>query len=101
MNEWISEMADRTLDQLKPGESAVVLALTCTGSSRRRLMDLGILPGVRVTAELRSPLGDPVAYRVRETLIALRRVQAQEIHVVPVLAPEPAPAVAPEDGERA
>lgn len=70
-----------TLDQLKPGNSAAVTRLTATGTNRRRLMDLGILPGTRLTAELRSPLGDPTAYRVRETLIALRRVQARQIEI--------------------
>ena len=72
-----------TLDQLKRGQSAIVTNLTCTGTNRRRLMDLGILPGTSLTVELISPLGDPIAYRVRESLIALRRSQAQEIEIEP------------------
>jgi Fe2+ transport system protein FeoA len=44
-------------------------------------MDLGVLPGTRLEAELKSPLGDPVAYRVRDALIALRREQAREIEI--------------------
>jgi Fe2+ transport system protein FeoA len=42
-------------------------------------MDLGILPGTRIEVEMRSPLGDPTAYRVRGSVIALRRRQAQNI----------------------
>jgi Fe2+ transport system protein FeoA len=42
-------------------------------------MDLGILPGTVIAAELVSPGGDPVAYRVRGTLLALRREQAEHI----------------------
>jgi Fe2+ transport system protein FeoA len=61
--------------------TATVVALDITGPERRRLMDLGILPGARVTAELRSPLGDPTAYRVRGSLIALRSRQARGIRV--------------------
>jgi Fe2+ transport system protein FeoA len=46
-------------------------------------MDLGILPGTPVAAEIRSPSGDPTAYRIRGALIALRRDQADLIHVMP------------------
>lgn len=70
-----------TLDQLKMGEIASVTKINSEGADRRRLMDLGILPGTYLQAELKSPLGDPVAYRVRGALIALRREQAQEIEI--------------------
>ena len=42
-------------------------------------MDLGILPGTRIEAVMRSPMGDPVAYRVRGALVALRQGQARQI----------------------
>lgn len=71
-----------TLDQLKIGQAATVVALHNSGANRRRLMDLGILPGTPIVAEFRSPLGDPVAYRVRGALVALRRTQACEIEVM-------------------
>ncbi|QPC84571.1 ferrous iron transport protein A [Phototrophicus methaneseepsis] len=70
-----------TLDQLKSGKTATVTRLTASGPNRRRLMDLGILPGTQLVAELRSPLGDPIAYRVRDTLIALRQSQARQIEI--------------------
>lgn len=70
-----------TLDELKIGQIAVVVSLETTGPGRRRLMDLGIVPGTVLLAELRSPLGDPVAYRVRGALIALRKVQARDITI--------------------
>ncbi len=73
----------RTLADLQPGETAEVVAVHSQGPERRRLLDLGIVPGTRVTAELRSPLSDPVAYRVRGALIALRRNQAEQIEVRP------------------
>ncbi|KQY50128.1 FeoA family protein [Nocardioides sp. Root140] len=71
-----------TLDELPRSGRAMVTGLDASGAARRRLMDLGVLPGVEVTAEGTSPLGDPTAYRVRDTVIALRRVQARGIHVV-------------------
>ena len=75
-------MADNlTLDRLAPGESARVVSLASDGPERRRLMDLGLVPGAHIKASLRSPLGDPTAYEVRGTLIALRREQAARITV--------------------
>jgi ferrous iron transport protein A len=44
-------------------------------------MDLGFIPGSRVEALRRSPLGDPVAYRIRGAVIALRRADAGRIHI--------------------
>lgn len=70
---------DLRLSDLRSGETGVVLRLEVDGDQRRRLMDLGLIPGTEVTAELVSPLGDPVAYRVRGSLIALRRDQARLI----------------------
>jgi Fe2+ transport system protein FeoA len=77
----VVSMTSLTLDQLEIGKQAIVTRLTCSGANRRRLMDLGILPGTRLQAELKSPLGDPIAYRVRDALIALRRDQARQIEI--------------------
>ncbi len=73
----------RTLASLQPGESARVarLTLACAGAQRRRLLDLGVVPGTWITAVLRSAGGDPVAYDIRGALIALRRQQAQWIEL--------------------
>jgi DtxR family Mn-dependent transcriptional regulator len=72
-----------TLAALEPGQGATVtgIATNCRGLARRRLFDLGVLPGSSVHAEMRSPSGDPTAYRVRGALVALRREQAQMIQI--------------------
>ncbi len=77
----VSAQTSRRLTALKRGETAQVGALDqgLQGFTRRRLLDLGLTPGARITAELPSMLGDPVAYRVRGTLIALRRDQAEHV----------------------
>jgi DtxR family Mn-dependent transcriptional regulator len=71
------------LTTLRAGEEALIAAIApaCSGAERRRLLDLGILPGTRIAAELVSPGGDPVAYRVRGSLIALRAGQAEHIQI--------------------
>ena len=72
-----------SLSMLQPGESAEVIELSprIRSPERRRLMDLGILPGTMIDAEMSAPGGQPVAYRVRGALIALRREQADLIQI--------------------
>lgn len=71
------------LSDLPLGESAEIVAISraCRGLERRRLMDLGIVPGTAISAVMRSPSGDPVAYRIRGTTIAIRRRQAENIRI--------------------
>ena len=71
------------LADLEPGQSGTVVTLSpaCRGLERRRMMDLGILPGTVIRAEFVSAGGDPVAYRIREALIALREEQARLITI--------------------
>jgi len=70
-----------TLATLHPGQRGQVLGLesNCRGLERERLLDLGLVPGTWVEAQLRGPLGDPTAYRVRGATIALRREQADRV----------------------
>jgi DtxR family Mn-dependent transcriptional regulator len=72
------------LSSLKPGQLARVKELSprIRGAERRRLMDLGLLPGTQIEAALVSPSGDPTAYRVRGALIALRKEQADLIDII-------------------
>ena len=44
-------------------------------------MDLGVVPGTVIEAEMRSPSGDPIAYRIRGAIVALRREQAAQIYI--------------------
>lgn len=72
-----------TLLDAAPGETVRVTGISraCQGTGRRRLLDLGVVRGTPVTPELASAAGDPVAYRIRGALIALRAAQAASIHV--------------------
>lgn len=70
-----------TLDKLKTGCAATVKQIYNESAERRRLMDLGILPGTRIENVMSSPLGDPVAYRVRSSIVALRNEQARLIEI--------------------
>lgn len=70
------------LPELQPAE-VVDIDPEFRGLARRRLLDLGLTPSATVVAELRTPFGDPRAYRVRGTLVALRRDQAEHVWVRP------------------
>ncbi len=71
------------LSGLALGESARIVALSrrLQAPERRRLLDLGFVPGTRIEAELTGPGGDPRAYRVRGSVIALRSEQAEGVRV--------------------
>ena len=75
-----------TLAELEDQVAADVIGLdlACQGFSRRRLMDMGFTEGTRIRPVLRTFAGDPRAYQVRGTTVAVRRDQASHILVRPV-----------------
>jgi DtxR family Mn-dependent transcriptional regulator len=74
----------KSLSSLSVGEKGTVLGISkrCRGQQRRRLMDLGVVPGTEIEAEMKSIGGDPVAYRIRGASIALRKTQADKIYLI-------------------
>ena len=71
----------RRLADLLPGETAVLDAIDLPEEDARRLMELGFLPGLPVTASRRSPFGDPSLFRVDGSEIAIRRETAQHLRM--------------------
>ncbi|MEE9429609.1 MAG: FeoA domain-containing protein [Melioribacteraceae bacterium] len=80
--EFINEKLKNLLD-LKSGEEAEVLKISpmVRGQQRRRLLDFGILPGAKISILMKSPLQDPIGYLVKDTIVALRKKQAELIFV--------------------
>lgn len=74
------------LPDLPDHEPALVVGLdeACQGFSRRRLMDLGFTEGAQIEPVLRTFAGDPRAYQVRGTVVAVRRDQAVHVLVRPI-----------------
>lgn len=72
-----------TLADLEAGQPARIIRISdaCRGIERRRLMDLGLVPGTAIVLERRGMTGGASAYRVRGTLVALRSEQAHTIGV--------------------
>jgi ferrous iron transport protein A len=70
-----------SLSKLRPGARARILKLGAVGPVKRRLMDMGLLPGEEIAVEKVAPLGDPLEVRVRSYALSLRKSEAQEIAV--------------------
>lgn len=70
-----------TLENVKEGSKVIIKQLLSVGETRRRLMDLGLIEGTTVECLQRSPSGDPVAYYIRGTVIALRSEDSSKILV--------------------
>jgi ferrous iron transport protein A len=71
----------RALSTLNAGESCWVAAIELNGLLRRRILDMGMVPGTAVECVRRSPAGDPIAFKVRDSIIALRHDDASNIKV--------------------
>ncbi|MCM3567676.1 FeoA family protein [Neobacillus mesonae] len=61
------------------GDIIKITALLLDGVMRRRLLDLGFVNGAFVEVAQKSPLGDPIAFRVSRTTIALRKEESGKI----------------------
>ncbi|MBN1336904.1 MAG: metal-dependent transcriptional regulator [Deltaproteobacteria bacterium] len=72
-----------TLEDLKTGDVCRVVGLSpaCQGIQRRRLLDLGVVPGTPVEVAFTATAGDPTAYRIRGALIAFRREQQRWVRI--------------------
>lgn len=69
------------LSNLNEGETATIIGISkeSRGESRRRLLDLGFVKGATIRIDLVNPLGEPNAYLIKGTSIALRKDQAAKI----------------------
>lgn len=70
------------LATLPVGSSGMIADLHIDGVMRRRLLDLGLIPNSKVTTVRKSPIGEPIAFLVRGTMLALRREDAEQISVI-------------------
>ena len=69
----------KTLIDLKPGEKARVKSVTAQGTIRRRIVDMGLVPGTEIEMERYAPLGDPVELKLNDYHLSLRKAEADTI----------------------
>jgi len=72
------------LNELKTGNKALVKKIKASGEKRRRLLDLGLIPETEVVSKRKSPSGDPGAFLIRGTIIALRSEDTSLIEIKPL-----------------
>lgn len=70
-----------TLSDLKPGEEAVVDSF-CNEDVSLKLMEMGLVPGERISVERIAPFGDPIAVWVSGYLLSMRKESAASVIVV-------------------
>lgn len=69
----------RNLSDLKVGQKGKVTRVIAEAGIKRRLLDMGIVPGVEVKIQKVAPLGDPVDVLVKGYHLSLRREEAETI----------------------
>jgi Fe2+ transport system protein FeoA len=81
MNAPLPPLGSQTLDRFAPGTQVQITNVGGALPVRRRLLEMGLCPGVAVDVIRRAPLGDPLEVRVRGYLLSLRLDQAAQVSV--------------------
>lgn len=74
-------MVESTLNDLQPGEKARILKVLAKGTVRRKLMDMGMVPGSEIEVVRTAPLGDPIEFRIKGYSLSMRKQEAVNIVV--------------------
>ncbi|MDR0884194.1 MAG: ferrous iron transport protein A [Oscillospiraceae bacterium] len=70
-----------TLNHIRPGKSVFIEHVGGEGALKRRLMEMGLTRGTRVTVRKVAPLGDPIEVNVRSYSLSLRKADAALVRV--------------------
>jgi Fe2+ transport system protein FeoA len=73
------------LSALTVGKTAIIKAIGGSGELRYRLLEMGIVPGVKVLIERTAPFGGPLVLVVQRYTLSIRREDADTIDVLPVV----------------
>lgn len=71
----------KTLNDIKLNDTVIIDSLNCTRKLHRRFLDLGIIPGTKITPVFSSIFNDPIAYEVRGSVIAIRNEDSKKINI--------------------
>ena len=72
----------KTLKEVKVGQSAIVAKIHGEGALKRRIMDMGITKGVKITVRKVAPLGDPLELNLRGYELSIRKADAEMIEIL-------------------
>ena len=71
----------KKLDQIEKGETGLVKSVEGDGKVRRRLFDMGVTPGAKVTLRKKAPFGDPIEITIRGYELSLRKAEAELVNI--------------------
>lgn len=71
----------KTIDDLKIGQSGIIAQVGGEGALRLRFLDMGLIPGTKVSLQKIAPMGDPIQIQVRGYELTIRREDAQRIEI--------------------
>ncbi|MGI6009703.1 MAG: FeoA family protein [Methanomethylophilus sp.] len=69
------------LGDMERGETATVVRVTGSGQVRKRILDLGLTRGAKVTLVRKAPLGDPIEIELRGYRLTLREGEASIVEL--------------------
>lgn len=69
----------RTLDKIKIGETGTVVKIEGGGPVKRRIMDMGITKGCKISVRKVAPLGDPIELTVKGYELSIRKCDAKNV----------------------
>ncbi|MBO6015222.1 MAG: ferrous iron transport protein B, partial [Lachnospiraceae bacterium] len=73
-----------TLKDLEIGKTAVISKVGVDGALRQHFLDMGVIPGTKVTVVKYAPMGDPIELLIRGYELTLRLADADQIEITPV-----------------
>jgi ferrous iron transport protein A len=76
-----ASLTSLSLADLSVSQTATVRAVTGTDSITARLLEMGLIPGTRITLVGKAPLGDPLEYELRGYRLSLRKTEAQRVDI--------------------
>jgi Fe2+ transport system protein FeoA len=71
----------KKLDKIEKGETGLVKSVEGDGKVRRRLFDMGVTPGAKVTLRKKAPFGDPIEITIRGYELSLRKAEAELVNI--------------------
>jgi Fe2+ transport system protein FeoA len=71
----------KKLDKIEKGETGLVRSVEGDGKVRRRLFDMGVTPGAKVTLRKKAPFGDPIEITIRGYELSLRKAEAELVNI--------------------
>ena len=81
MEQSTTELQQIPLSQLKKGQEAIVVRIDGKGAVRRRMMDMGVVPGAEIHVIRVAPFGDPTEYSIKGYSLSLRKSEAENIKI--------------------